>query len=237
MTPHGFLFGIYFYIVTVLCQVAFLPALLLPRPMFRPFALFWCHLVLFGVRHIVGARWEWRGVERLPDQPFILASKHQSTWETLALMLYLDMPAFVLKQELMRIPVFGWYLAKVGAVAVDRSAGAKALRRMIEDARAFLGGGRHLVIFPEGTRTPVGQKGRYHAGIVALYRESGYPIVPAALNSGAVWPRSIWRCRPGRIAVEFLPHIEPGLKRAALMTRLEEGIEASCERLNRDPDL
>ena len=232
MTPRGLLFGIYFYMVTVCCQILFLPFLLTPMPVFRRFAGLWCWLVLQGLRWIVGVRWEWRGMDLLPDQPFILACKHQSTWETLSFMLYLDYPAFVLKQELIKIPVFGWYLKKVGSVAVDRSAGAKALRKMIEDAQAYLKDGRRIVIFPEGTRTPVGSKNRYHAGLVALYRDSGYPIVPAALNSGQVWPRSIWRCRPGTIVVEFLPLIPQGLKRPELMTRLEGEIETSCARLN-----
>lgn len=232
MTLRGLIFGVYFYIATVACQLLFLPFLLAPMSVFQHFAGAWCWVVLQGLRWIVGVRWEWRGVDRLPEQPFILASKHQSTWETLSLMLYLDYPAFVLKQELIKIPVFGWYLKKVGSVAVDRSAGAKALRKMIEDAQSFLRDGRRIVIFPEGTRTPVGSKGRYHAGLVALYRDSGYPIVPAALNSGQIWPRSIWRCRPGTIVVEFLPLIPPGLKRPELMTRLEDVIESSCAKLN-----
>lgn len=232
MTVRGFFFGLYFYAVTTLCCIAFVPALLLPSRIFRHFPATWCWLGLQGARWILGAKWEWRGMDRLPDTPFILACKHQSTWETMSLMLKMDYPAFVLKQELVKIPFFGWYLTKAGSVAVDRSGGAKALRKMIEDTQAFLGGGRRMVIFPEGTRTAVGASTRYHAGIVALYRDSGYPIVPAALNSGQVWPRSIWKSRPGTIIVEFLPLIPPGLKRRELMQQLEQTIETTSEQLN-----
>ena len=182
MTVRGVVFGVYFYIVTVACQVLFLPFLLTPLPVFRRAAELWCWLVLQGLRLIVGVRWEWRGLDLLPDQPFILACKHQSTWETLAFTRYLGFPAYILKQELVRIPVFGWYLNKMGSVAVDRSAGASALRKMIEDAQKLLRDGRRIVIFPEGTRTAVGSKNRYHAGLVGLRAGGWFRRVDAILN-------------------------------------------------------
>ena len=139
--------------------------------------------------------------------------------------------AFILKQELTKIPLFGWYLGGAGHVSVDRSAGASALRKMIEDTRRVLGAGRHIVIFPEGTRTKPGEHGRYHPGVIALYRETGYKLVPAALNSGQFWPRSIWRCRSGEIVVRFLPPLPPEMGRRELMTALESAIETASREL------
>ena len=231
MTVRGIIFGLYFYALTTVTVIVYLPLLLTPERIVRYFTVLWCRAVLFGFRTIVGVKWRYEGVENLPDEPFILACKHQSTWETVALCDYFDSPSFVLKLELTQIPLFGWYLQKVGNISVNRSAGASAMRKMIEDTRGVLSSGRKIVIFPEGTRTEPGVAGRYHPGVVALYRESGYPLVPAALNSGLFWPRSIWHCRPGEIVVRFLTPLPPEMPRRALMTALEESIESVTREL------
>ncbi|WP_425407496.1 lysophospholipid acyltransferase family protein [Hwanghaeella sp.] len=231
MTVRGILFGIYFYLLTTFVVIAYLPFLLTTQRIVRFLAGLWCRAALFGLRVIGGVSWRYEGVENLPDRPFVLACKHQSTWETLSLFIYFDAPAFILKQELTKIPLFGWYLHKAGNISVDRSAGAKALRKMIEDTRQVLGTGRKIVIFPEGTRTAPGTKPRYHSGVVAVYRESGYPLVPAALNSGQFWPKSIWSCRPGEIVLRFLPPLPEDMGRRELMTSLEEVIETASRDL------
>lgn len=231
---RGYAFGVYFYTVTVSCTLCFLPFLLAPDGLFRKAAGIWVSLVLGGLKAIVGVRVVEEGRENLPATPFILASKHQSTWETLAYCDLFDLPPFVLKKELRDIPLFGLYLKKLDMIAVDRSAGASALKKMIADAEKALRKGRNIIIFPEGTRMAPGKTVRYHPGVAALYANTGYPIVPAALNSGAVWPRSIWACRPGTITLRFLPAIEPGLSRKEMMALLEERIEAATGALNAD---
>ena len=231
MTVRGLFFGVYFYVLTTIAVIAYLPFLLTTERILRHLAVFWCWASLLGLRVIGGVRWRYEGEENLPDEPFILACKHQSTWETLSLSVYLKSPAFILKQELTKIPLFGWYLGGVGHVSVDRSAGASALRKMIEDTRRVLGTGRKIVIFPEGTRTKPGATTRYHAGVIALYRDSGYPLVPAALNSGLYWPRSIWNIRPGEIVCRFLPPLPSDMGRREMMATLEKQIESATKDL------
>ncbi|MDJ0685049.1 MAG: lysophospholipid acyltransferase family protein [Alphaproteobacteria bacterium] len=232
MTVRGLFFGVYFYAFTVATVIVIIPSILLPRPLFLAACRFWLNGVMVGLRVFGGVRWEWRGVESLPPRPFILACKHQSTWETLALNAPLDFPAFVLKKELSEIPLFGRYLKAIGEIAIDRDAGASALKMLIQQTRAALEQGRIVVIFPEGTRTAPGQGLRYHPGVAAIYSDSAAPVVPAALNSGLCWPKSIWRVRPGRIVFSYLPAIPPGLTRREFMTRLETAIETESAALN-----
>lgn len=234
MTVRGFFFGLYFYALTTFVVFAYLPLLLTSQSLFQHFASLWCRAALLGLRVIGGIRWRYEGTENLPDEPFILACKHQSTWETLSLYAFFGSPAFILKKELTEIPLFGWYLAKAGHISVNRSAGASALRKMIEDTRAVLRTGRKIIIFPEGTRTKPGASTRYHPGVVALYRDTGYKLVPAALNSGLYWPRSIWACRPGEIVLRFLPVLPENMPRRELMTTLEDTIEGASRALLED---
>ena len=168
---------------------------------------------------------------RSPPTPAVFAFKHQSAWETLVLHLLLRDPAITLKRELTQIPLFGWYLTHAGMIRIDRAGGARALRTLIDDSRAALTRGAEIVIFPEGTRAPVGGRNPYHPGVAALYLHLECPVVPVALNSGVFWPRRSFIKRPGRIALEFLPPIGPGLDRKRFMAELEERLEGATERL------
>jgi 1-acyl-sn-glycerol-3-phosphate acyltransferase len=141
---------------------------------------------------------------------------------------YLNYPAFVLKRELLSIPLFGWYLRKVGMIAVDRAAGASALRNMARQASEAFAEGRSILIFPEGTRVPPGESRPYHPGVAALYTQLKVPVVPVALNSGLFWGRRSFVKRPGTVTVQFLPPIPPGLDRKAFMRELESRIEAAA---------
>jgi 1-acyl-sn-glycerol-3-phosphate acyltransferase len=185
------------------------------------------------LRHVVGLGFELRGRERLPDGPAVIAANHQSAWETIAFYRILNDPAFVLKSELMFLPT-GWYAWRAGAIPVDRTGGAGALRRMIAGVRRALARGQTIVIFPQGTRTPPGVRRRYHPGIAALYTQLGVPVVPVALNSGLYWGRKTFLKRPGAVIVEVLPAIPPGLGRAEFVRRLTEAIEDAADRLTRD---
>ncbi len=208
-----------------------LPALLMPRRFTILVGDIWFSFLLAALRIICGISHEIRGLENIPDTPCIIAAKHQSAWDTFAFVTFIKDAAYVIKQELTRIPVYGWLLIKAAMVPVDRAAGAKALRNMIRTARSRLADGRHIVIFPEGTRTEPGQRRSYHPGVAALYSQLAVPVVPVALNSGLFWPRRAFLKRPGHIVVEILPPIPSGLPRREFMERLQSAIEEASVRL------
>jgi 1-acyl-sn-glycerol-3-phosphate acyltransferase len=224
-------FAAVFYGVTVVVSVVFLPLLVLPRRAFSAITRLWVWLILAAVRWILGIRHELRGVENIPDGPVIFASKHQSAWDTLIFNSIVPDCAYVLKRELFRIPLWGWFVWRVGMIGIDRAAGARALKRMVVDASDTLGQGRSIILFPQGTRTAPGEAKPYLPGAAALYRGSRYPVVPVALNSGLFWPRRKFRKTPGLITVEFLPPIAPGLDRRAFLKQLEGQIEPATARL------
>ena len=187
----------------------------------------WC-----GCWHgVVGLRHTVRGRIYLPPGPIIVAAKHQSAWDTAVFFLLLDNPAYVLKGELLAVPIVGWYLRRSGMVPVDRRGGGRALKRLIAAARQRTDDGRPLVIFPEGTRTAPGERRRHHPGVAALYRELGLPVVPVALNSGLFWGRRRFVKHAGTITLEFLPPIAPGLDRRAFAKELSHRLDDATARL------
>jgi 1-acyl-sn-glycerol-3-phosphate acyltransferase len=180
---------------------------------------------------LVGIRVVERGRHSIPEKPCLFASKHQSAWETTTFFSILGPVAAVVKKELLGIPIFGWYLRRAGHIPVDRHGGDKALRDMVRTARRAVESGRSLVIFPEGTRVPVGAKKDYLPGVYALYNLLKIEVVPIALNSGVFWPRRAFAKRPGTIVLEFLAPIPPGLGREDFMARLRGAIEPATGRL------
>jgi 1-acyl-sn-glycerol-3-phosphate acyltransferase len=188
--------------------------------------------VLFAIlRRLCGIEYRIRGLENLPEGPCILAAKHQSAWDTMIFAHLVDNPCFVLKRELLQVPLFGWALKQAGMVAVDRAGGASALKRMVADTRRRLAEGRPIVIFPEGTRVAPGARRPYLPGVAALYTALRVPVVPIGLNSGLFWSRRSFLKSPGCILLEILPPIEPGLRRREFMKRLEEQVEGTTNRL------
>jgi len=221
------LFLVWFLVITTILSLIFLPVLVLPRQATVWLARLWARLTFWGLKVFAGIGFEIRGTP--PQGPVLVASKHMSMWDTLALYLALYEPAIVLKRELLRIPFYGWFLAKAAAIAIDRNAGPRALRKMSEAARAVLAQGRPILIFPEGTRKKPGAAADYKPGVAGLYGMLGVACVPVALNSGVYWTGFLKR--PGTIVLEFLEPIPPGLKRDAFMTRLQERIEAATTAL------
>jgi 1-acyl-sn-glycerol-3-phosphate acyltransferase len=220
------LFNIAFYGLTALLSVVYLPLLLLPRPVMWVFAKFWARLTLFLAHHICGIRMQLEGVENRLQGNVIFAAKHQSAFETIALTAVIQKPAFVLKKELLYIPLFGLYLAKVGCVPIDRKAGASAIKMMVKSAKEKLEQGYSVVIFAEGTRTsPDNENPTYHPGVAALYTQLGVPLVPVALNSGLCWGRKAVLKKPGIVTIRFLPPLDDGLNRKVFMTELREQVE------------
>jgi 1-acyl-sn-glycerol-3-phosphate acyltransferase len=183
------------------------------------------------LRVICNTRVEYRGLEKIPKGPLIVASKHQSMWETFALLQFFDQPLFILKRELKWIPFFGWYLMKANMIGVDRSAGGRSLLTMARRAGEAVRRGRQLVIFPEGTRRPVDAPPHYKTGIAQIYVDCGVACLPVALNSGLFWPRRTFMRYPGTLVVEFLDPLPPGLSRREFVARVSSVIEDATSRL------
>jgi len=227
---RSLLFNVLFYLNTVIFLIIALPTFLLPYRAIVEVAKAWGRVNLVLIR-VAGIGYEVRGREKIPPGPLLVASKHQSAWETFALMPLFDNPLFILKRELQWIPVFGWLLIKGRMVPVDRGKGSQALTDMAERARVELARGRQLIIFPEGTRRPAGAEPRYKYGVAHLYAAEGVPCLPVALNSGVFWPRRTLRRKPGTVVVEILDPIMPGLDKDEFFKLLQERIETATARL------
>jgi len=228
---RSFFFNVGWYAGTAAIAILGMPILALPRRCVVAWSHFWVSFCLGWLRLTCRLTHRLGGLENLPAGPVIIASKHQSTWETLAFALLFPNAAIVLKRELLFIPVVGWAMARAGHIGVERGDGAKALRSLVRQAQAAVAEGRSILIYPEGTRTPVGSQRPYPVGTAALYRQLGVPVVPVALNSGVFWGRRKFIKWPGVIDVEVLPAIPPGLDRKAFMATLRERIEGATGRL------
>jgi len=226
-------FFVWFIVLSVVVHVVFLPALVMPRRAAVCAARTWCAGVLWGLKTITRLDYEVRGAP--PPRGSLIASKHMSMWDTMALFYVLGDPVFVLKRELMRVPFYGWYAQRVGMIAIDRSAAGAALRAMTKAARRALSTGVSIIIFPEGTRRNPGAAPDYKSGIAALYQRLDVSCVPVALNSGLFWtgPAGFLKKR-GRVVLQFLPPIASGLKRQDFMRTLEERIETATAELVRE---
>mgnify|MGYP001365116343 CR=1 FL=1 len=233
---RSLLFAVFFYGNLTLWLVACLPLLAAPARYMFPMARGWARTNLWLLRVIAGLKVEWRGLENIPPGGLLVASKHQSAWETFALFAIFERPVFVLKHELLRLPLFGWYLRHMGMIAVDRSAGASAITGMARAARERAAQGHQVIIFPEGTRRPPGAPPEYRTGVAFLYHGLKVPCVPVALNSGLFWQRQSFLRRPGTVVVSILPQLPEGLARKQVVGELERRIEDESNRLLRDAD-
>lgn len=222
-------FNLTFYAMSVVIVIAAAPCFLLPRSCTLRAMEAWSHLTLWLLRVLAGTRYEVRG--SLPEGGVLVASKHQSMWDTIVMTAILRDPAMVLKRELLWIPFYGWYAQKSRMIAIDRGSGSKAIRRLVAQGKAAIAEGRPIVIFPEGTRSAPGSKLEYKPGVAALYRQLDVACVPAAVNSGLFWGRRGFIRKPGTIILEFQEPIPPGLDRKSFMETLETRVEAAAGRL------
>ena len=231
LLARSLLFAVVFYLNTAVFLV--LGSWLLAAP--RRWAMAGLRLhglaSLWWLKVICGTRVEVRGREKLPGGACLVASKHQSAWDTFALIPVFRDPAMVMKAELGLIPLYGWFSHKFQHIFVRRDKGPSALKAMIRDARQRASQGREVVIFPEGTRTAPGAPADYKPGVAALYRDIDVPVHPVATNSGVHWPAHGFIRKPGTIVFEYLEPIPPGLKRAEFMRLLKERIERASDRL------
>jgi len=224
-------FNALFYLVLLAYLTAAIPTLLLPYWGILGLARHWGRTNLVLLRMVCGTTVEWRGLDRIPPGPVLVAAKHQSLWETFALLTLFPDPTYIVKRELLWIPFFGWYARRAGMIAVDRGGGKPALIAMAGRVRAALAAGRQVIVFPEGTRRPPGAEPRYKYGIAHLYAEGVAPCIPIALNSGLFWPRRKFLRYPGTITVEILDPVAPGLDVETFFARLQTDIEAATARL------
>lgn len=228
---RSILFNLFLYFWVTVPTFAMVWIVLLPKRQFNACVRWWQSQVVTMERLILNLRYEVVGRENIPEGACIIAAKHESAWETLRLMVLFDDPAVVLKQELVRVPIWGWYAWRCGMIPVDRSGKAAALARMMKAANKAKDSGRKIVIFPQGTRIAPGVKAPYRVGTAALYQQLKIPVVPMALNSGLFWPKKGFLKKPGVVTIEFLPPIPPGLPRAKFMRDIEEQIETASDRL------
>ena len=188
----------------------------------------WNTFVIWAAKVVCGIRYEVKGVENLPDSPAILLSKHQSAWETIFHLYFMPRPlVYVFKKEILYIPFFGWGMALLRMIPIDRSKGKDAFAQIVEHGRKRLADGQWVILFPEGTRIPVGQKGKYKGGGARLAVETNTPVIPIALNSGEYWPKNSFIKKPGTITVSIGKPISPeGLTPVELMQKVENWIES-----------
>jgi len=223
------LFQLWFAAVTTVLSLLFVVLLLGPRRATMHLARVWARATFWGLRIFAGVGF--RVIGTPPKEAVLVAAKHMSMWDTLALYLALDDPGIVLKRELLSIPFFGWFVGKAAAIPIDRGGKAKALLKMMAAARQVIAEGRPVLIFPEGTRKKPGAPPDYKPGVAGIYAALEVACVPVALNSGQHW-RGFWKF-PGTITLQFLEPIPPGLKRPEFMTLLEGRIETATNQLLR----
>jgi 1-acyl-sn-glycerol-3-phosphate acyltransferase len=212
-----------FYPATALCAaVGFAASFFGWRPMLSV-VLGWADINHWLAWHVLGIGTRVEGA--IPPGPYLIAVKHQSMFETTELVRLSKMPVIVIKRELADIPVFGWLTRRYGVIAVERSAGAKALRAVVEQGRRALATKRPVIIYPEGTRVPVGHRPPLKSGFAALYKVLGLPVVPVAVDSGRLWGRGFIK-RGGTVTIKIGETIPPGLPRQEIEARVHAAINA-----------
>jgi 1-acyl-sn-glycerol-3-phosphate acyltransferase len=236
------LFNIAVYLSFLVQAVLFSPVLLLPERFVWPVARMWVRSSLWLYRVIVGTRDEIRGRENIPTGGFLVASKHQSAWETLRLVELFPRPTFILKRELLWVPLFGWYAWKLRVIPIDRGKRSAALASMVAGSRRAIAEERQIIIFPEGTRRPPLAPPDYRYGVTRLYRDLGVSCLPVAVNSGLFWPRRSFVHRPGTIVLACLEPIPPGHPPDQFAVELKDAIESAtagliAEAFARQPEL
>ena len=223
------------YLFTFLTWTAAIPVVCLPALIKKEWALavtrFWVRGVMTLAKYIVGVHATTTGQQNLPQGACIIAAQHQSSYETYRMFLELESPIFILKRELVFIPLIGWFMKRFGLIGIDRNAGAGAMRKILREAQAALDSGNQLVIFPEGTRTAPGIKHPYQPGVAALYAYCDAPVIPMALNSGFLWGKTRLLKLPGTIEFRFLPPLRSGMDKDTMLKDLRKHLDSAAEAL------
>ncbi len=230
--------SIIFYILlavwTVFMGIICLPFLILPSYLLKYPTKLWIRVIFIFLNVICNIKHKIDGLENVPNESILVASKHQSAFETFALFYYLSDCFFVHKRELFYIPIFGQYLFKSNMVAIDRNGGTKSMRIMLQRVQSKLSSGSSIIIFPEGTRKLPGSKPDYKTGFIGIYNHSKRKILPVAVNSGLCWPKHSWILKNGLITIKFLPIIKEGLDKKILFNEVRDKIENASNLLLND---
>jgi 1-acyl-sn-glycerol-3-phosphate acyltransferase len=235
---NSFIFWLFINIWGVLIPIIYFPAFIFKNPKLADHgAKVWAKVGLWVLKKICKIDHKIVGLENLPKEPFIVACKHQSMWETIVMHLVFNRPVYAFKKELLKIPFYGWFLTAMSGIIVDRKGGASALKVLIKQSKKYLAQNQNIILFPQGTRVPVGESSKkypYQSGIAALYASCNARVVPVALNSGIFWPKKKITKNPGKIILEFLPAIEEGLSRQEFMSKLEDAVEKRSAELSKN---
>ena len=233
---RSFLFWLFINVWGTVIPIIYSPAFILKNSKLADHgAKVWAVVGLWVLKKLCKVEYEFVGLEKLPKEGCIIACKHQSMWETIVMHLVFRRPVYAFKKELLKIPFYGWYLRVMSGITVDRDGGMSALKDLIKQTKKYLAQSQTIILFPQGTRVPVGAPSSeypYQAGVTALYLACGVKVVPAALNSGVFWPKKGMSKKPGKIILEFLDPIEPGLSKQEFSAKLEEVIEKRSAELS-----
>lgn len=223
---RSFLFTVYFVSLTFfVCVTGFFVGLISQKITMR-YISWWSRSIVWGARVFAGIKLDIKGLENLPKgEGYIIACKHQSAFETLIFHSFLDTPCFIFKAEMAKVPFMGGLLKAMDCIAVNRKDGTRALRYMVSESKNRLDDGKVIIIFPEGTRVAVGEHKKYSPGVAMIYDEAKVKVVPAAINSGCLWPRNSFIKKAGTITLQFLPPLPAGMDKRDMLTELEQKIE------------
>tara|TARA_X000000368_G_C22844142_1_gene629057 strand:+ start:80 stop:778 length:699 start_codon:yes stop_codon:yes gene_type:complete len=231
MFVRSILFYLLLGIWTIIMGILFCPCLLLPSKfLFKPVRA-WILGIFILLKYICKITHEIQGIDNIPNHSVLIASKHQSAFETFALFYYLSKAIFIHKKQLFLIPIFGQYLKKINMISINRKGGASAMRLMLKQAKNKLAEGFSIIIFPEGTRKKPGEKSDYRSGFVGLYKEMKTEILPVAVNSGKYWPKDTFIKNPGNIIIKILPLINSNIERKEILKLVESKIENATNKI------
>lgn len=231
---RSILYEVFQAISLLITGVVALPTLLLGQNAARATTKFWVRLALSGLRVITGIRTQIENPENIPDYGCVVASNHQSTWETLALYALLPNPVMIFKRELLMVPIFGWWLAAGGNLSIDRKSGVRAIRAMQARAREAVANGEQVVVFPEGTRVAPGKTAPLQSGIAGIYAATNSVCIPVVHNSGSYWHHPGIIKKAGAITLRFDKPIEPNLKKREFLSLLKQRIDSARPDLDRE---
>ncbi len=231
MLLRSLLFYIFLGLWTIFLGIVCLPSFLLKAGYLKILAKIWIKGIFLILRLTCNITYEIQGSHHLPSKPVIIASKHQSAFETFALYLHIKNSVFIHKKQLFYIPIFGQYLKKINMISIDRSEGTKSLKKILLETKKNILIGNSIIIFPEGTRKRPGEPTKYKSGIYAIYKEASSEIMPVALNSGNFWPKHTFIKKPGKIIIKFLEKIPNNLEKFDLLNKIESNIESETNKI------
>ena len=231
MLIRSIIFYLLLFIWTFFLGIFSLPYLLLPSSHLRNLANLWISGILQLLRLTCNITYEIKGKENIPNNAVIVASKHQSAFETLLLFKLIKNSIFIHKRELFFIPIFGLYLKKSNMISINRSEGINAMRKMLNEVKQRISNGYSIIIFPEGTRKKTDEPPDYKTGIAGIYKESNSEVLPVAINSGLYWPKHTFIKKPGKIIIKFLKLIPSQLEKSEFLKKIESVIEEETNKI------